>query len=102
MITREDFVSGKNTFHEYYGQFVTEAIKRDVLSKISMEELLKSTDPHLNDIALKRWEKIPAYVNYAAIRATGDVNAQTISNFICVVKTAAKQLIESHHENNKK
>ena len=102
MITREDFVSGKNTFHEYYSQFVTEAIKRAVLRQITMEKLLESTDPDLNDIALKRWEVIPANVNYAAIRAAGDVNAQTISNFICVVKTAAKQLIESHHENNKK
>lgn len=99
MITREDFLSDKNTFHEYYGQFVTEAIKRAVLSKITMEELLESTDPHLNDIALKRWEDLPANVNYAAIRTAGDVNANTISNFICVVKTAARQLIESHHKN---
>jgi hypothetical protein len=92
--TRADYMEKRCTHREYYAQFVTEGIRQQVLSAIGKETLLRSTDPHLNDIPLAKWDSIHQRFDAIATRFSADgdnsMNAGT-----CIVKEAARQIIES-------
>lgn len=76
---------------KYYGQLVTEGIKRVVKTAIGMERLLASTDPHLNDIPLKKWDDL--YLpNIPSMKPLGDY--LTLAGKVCIAKEATRQLIE--------
>lgn len=89
--TRKQYMNGECTFREYYSQFVNEAVKSQVLLTIGKEALLKSKDGHLNDIPLKKWDRIrPHTLN--RLHEAGD--SPTLAGAVCIVKEAARQIIE--------
>lgn len=104
MITRKEYMENSSELHhDYYAQFVTEATKQFVLSHIGIDRLLASTDDHLNDIEVPRyeggiywlWGRAP--VNVALAKQAGECVANpTPSCCTCVGKAAAKILIEEH------
>lgn len=57
-LLRKDYITGKITHDEYYGQFVTESAKHHVRYCIGIETLKASKDPHLNDIPLEKWDRL--------------------------------------------
>lgn len=95
---------------EYYSQFVTEGVKYSVLSQFTIEELVeqwKLGNAHLNSgvdyptskLSLDRWDCVSrGYLSYIARKAKefGDTCGGSMSDGTCVVKEAAKQLIESY------
>jgi hypothetical protein len=94
MKSRQEYMDGKVTHQEYYGQFVTESIKRVVESKIGVDQIKKSHDEHLNDITLKRWDLMAPYINAEAeakLRVCGDF--PSLSSGVCIGKAAARMLI---------
>lgn len=97
MISRQDYIDGKFTHREYYGQFVNDTIKARLLNYISKNQLLESKDPHFNDIPLWMWDRIDN--NYLgltqAMRIAGDYI--TKAGFVCIFKEAARQIVESEH-----
>jgi hypothetical protein len=66
---------------------------------IGKARLLASTDEHLNDIPLKRWDNLPGII-------TGEVDTKmragkdspSAAGKVCIAKEAARQIIED--ENN--
>ena len=58
MITRADYMSGKNTHDEYYGQFVSNDMKAMIIDKIGYDAIVNSTCPYFNDIKLDVWDSI--------------------------------------------
>jgi len=76
---------------EYYQQFVTPEINRIVKDRIGMEAILKSSDAHLNDIALKKWD-VAAMAAMQWLRDPMHKAGDTLSlaGAVCVLKQAAK------------
>lgn len=91
LLSTEHREKARELHQKYYGQLVTEGIKRTVKKEFGMERLLASTDPHLNDIPLKRWDDL--YLpNIPSMKPLGDY--LTLAGKVCIAKEAARQLIE--------
>lgn len=89
--SRKDYLDGKCTHREYYAQFVNDRTRGVVAQSITMSQLLASTDEHLNDIPLGRWDALPHYVA-GDMKAAGDWLSP--AGWVCIAKEAAQQLIE--------
>lgn len=102
-MTRAEYIDGYHggeegakLHREYYGQFVTDRVKRCVLQTIGQADLVASKDEHMNDIPLKRWDAVMPLVHAdiaAKMRLLGDY--PTPAGTVCIVKEAAKQILES-------
>lgn len=85
-MTRDEYLnqaSSTAAHRAYYAQYVGEQVKL-LVARVFGGELYKSKDPHLNDLELRRWD---------ALKANGDY--LTLGTGVCVLKEAARQLIES-------
>lgn len=80
---------------EYYSQFVTPKVKQLVLRRIGRKELLRSTDPHLNDIELDRWDRLVCQIDGAAVTLLHEAgDSLSLGAGVCMLKEAARQIIE--------
>lgn len=85
MIQRKDYLDQKVTHAEYYSQFVTEDIKRNVVRKFGKTILLNSymTDRHLNNIPLKQWDTLTVPFGTAdKLKQAGDYLTQAALHVI--------------------
>lgn len=102
MYTRKQRIMDECTHREYWGQYVTESIKEAVASAMTLDRLVASTDPHLNDIGLRRWDNLSwltdTHVMREVLAERGD--GWSWSTNTCILKEAARQLIEEHQTNN--
>lgn len=81
---------------QYYAQFVTESIRQSVLRRFGREALLASNDPHLNDIPLARWDALAnALSPYEQPDYPEGKRFWSLGSAVCILKEAARQLIES-------
>ena len=97
LIPRKYYTSGKASHREYYGQFVTESSISWVSSVIGIDRLLKSTDPHLNDISLQTWDRFYFMLNGSIGRklcAANNSTGYSLSDAVCIAKESARQLME--------
>lgn len=103
MITRKEYLAleyvddatAMARHREYYSQFVTPKVKQLVLRYIGRERLLRSTDPHLNDIKLPEWDWLVPHIDGVAVtllREAGDF--LSLGTGVCILKEAARQIIE--------
>lgn len=107
--TRKQYIINKECdHHTYWSQFVTEGVKELVLQQIPKEELMASVDPHFNDIPLERWDRMHAWVPQHVQQAISESNASmyppgtpggySLSDMVCLLKEAARQIVESEAE----
>ena len=91
MITRKQYMSGDYSHAEYYGQFVNENIKDNIVRRIGLDAIRNSTDKHMNDIALKKWDcvGIPSHTVSQLIEC-GD--NYSLAGAVCINKAAARQI----------
>ncbi len=92
--TRADYLANKCTYRQYYAQFVTEDMKLRLLAHIGGDNLLRSTDEHLNDIPLRTWDLFIAGPLAIPMKAVGDYMTQ--AGNVCIAKEAARQIIEEN------
>jgi len=62
MKTRQQYLAGEISHHDYYSQFITDEMIEQVKQNIGIERLMASTDEHLNDIPLKEWDALSGTV----------------------------------------
>ena len=102
MITRKEYMKNSSELHhEYYLQFATPASFEFVKSKIGIDLLKKSKDPHLNDI-IKRsscgdwiWDYTP--INLEKARQLGETGFNSLpspSTCTCTGKAVARVLLD--------
>ena len=95
VITRKRYLSESGLFHAYFLQFGTALSRNAMCGAFSPEELLASTDEHLNDLALARWDdlarKCYPLFDHDAIRAAGEI--YSLSTAVCTLKAQAKEQI---------
>lgn len=98
MISREQYLdqcSIDQSIHQrYYAQFVDDCVKQLVSDSIGMKTLLKSGVWPFNDIPLKIWDRlsngIPSRIAFR-LEKCGDAASQ--STYVCILKEAARQLL---------
>lgn len=70
-MTAREYMAGdgldSKRFQDYKAQFVTEAVIRAVVNGIGIAALARSTDPHLNDIPLAKWDRLGLAGDAAAL-----------------------------------
>jgi hypothetical protein len=96
MFTRQEYLKSKdpNAHRTYYGQFVNPNTIARVVNAIGKERLLKSTNPHFNDIPLAKWDLlVPALPGSGGFTKAGDF--YTLRGGVCLAKEAARQFVES-------
>jgi len=98
MITRKDYLEGRATHSEYYGQFV--AASHFALLNQFHEKIKNSTEKYFNDIPLSFWDWLalpaPTYTE-RKMKEAGDY--VTRAGAVCVIKEAARQLKEKLTQN---
>lgn len=93
--TRKDYLNKLCTHREYYAQFVTPGTLSLVLAGIGLKRLLAAKDEHLNDIPMSLWDRlVPRCPGSGKFRDAGDF--YTKSGGVCLLKEAARQLIETY------
>jgi hypothetical protein len=101
MYTRKDYMDHKVTHEQYHAQFVTDEVRRIVSTRIGLDRIRASTDPHFNDIPLVEWDAIIGFddrgpsIKYpfgasAKLKAAGDIISA--ASLISILKEAARQL----------
>ena len=103
MYTRKQYLNNKCTFEEYYSQLVSESTKKTVLNYFSKEELEKmyKKDNHFNSVSLDIWDNIGAIANRRENLSSKFKELDdycTLAGLVCVVKTAARQIINKNLE----
>lgn len=106
--TRQQYLDGTVGHREYYAQFLDEQTERELLSVISLKEIKASTDEHMNDIKLRRWDSISGSVfgrhgqivaaptiRPSLYRKLKEVGEQVSpATMVCIYKEQARQLKE--------
>jgi hypothetical protein len=90
MFTRKDYMNNICTHEEFYAQFINSSVKSYVEDVIGLNQILKSTDEHLNDIPLVLWDRAHGILDNKTLKSANC--CQSFSNTVCTLKTYAKQL----------
>lgn len=107
MFTRQDYMEKRCSHREYYSQFVNRSVLYSVETFIGRDTLLSSTDEHLNDIPLARWDQLTGYTGFSNWKWLLPTNNKRIkeagewltsATAVCIAKEAARQIIEKHKE----
>lgn len=100
MKTRQDYLNKQCSHSEYYAQFVTPSILGAVRSRFG-DRLFNSKDPNLNYIPLKEWDGLDYAVKATFVgsrmKEAGDY--LTPAGIVCILKEAARQIIEANTVN---
>lgn len=109
--TREQYLAGDCSHREYWAQFVTPSMKAMVLNNIGLARLQRSKDKYFSDVTtladwdcmrnatfhmlnMVKWREIQ-YPEYAGLTSVG----WSLSDNVCLLKEAARQLVEEHQAN---
>lgn len=87
---RQDYLDGAITFQEYYLWLAREIHITAKSCPVTLEEIKKSKDPHLNDIPLGLWDKQDSLVRAAAGRA--GLKVWSLSDTVCLLKALAHEV----------
>ena len=91
LLTRKEYMDGDVTHDQYYNQFVTQDIMDTILVSIGVHSILESTDPHFNDIDLKRWDRCAVLLEDKVKWPKDD--GPSLAGLVCVAKAGAKEFI---------
>lgn len=96
MITRQDYLEGRATHEQYYGEICADYYPHfDIPFVESVALALERGDEHLNSIPLVRWDArcprpVPAALA-AKFRERGDY--ATAAGLVCVMKFCARRAV---------
>ena len=93
MFTRKQRLANECTHREYFAQFVTDGTRTAVLNSIGLSALKGSTDLHLNDIPLQRWDNTSFYIQSGSMEKAGDWLSP--AGKVCILKEAARQILDA-------
>lgn len=102
--SRNDYMDVKCTHREYYSQFVDKNVKSLVLSMFNVNQLVNHFNSEIGKqgyIDLKQWDKLAGgYDTKLKINMLiKAVDYVSLAAAICILKEAAKQIVESHNNN---
>ncbi len=90
MYTRKQYMDGVCTHEQYYAQFVNNDTKTLVIENIGLKAIQESKDEHMNDIPLKKWDRLTGYLDTSLFTKYGD--CFSIAGGVCILKASAREL----------
>ncbi len=93
--SRAEYLEGRCTHREYYGQFVTEEVKREVARSIGIDKLKASRDQHFNDVPLSHWDNLSHSNKSLLSIPENGTRFYSLCGGVCILKEAARQLVEA-------
>lgn len=104
MHRNEYMQDSKNLHHEYYSQFVTNALVIVVVSNFSKDELcqlkfeLENGNTHLSlvsGISLEKWDRINVFpfVDLQFLKECGEITSQATN--VCIAKATMRKYLSS-------
>lgn len=98
IITYKQYVrNSEGLFHRFFLQFVTKKLENIVVQRIGKDVILNSSDKHMNDIPLSRWDglfdAVEKSMNWPVWRMAHAPNPRSLSLSlaVCIAKAAAKE-----------
>ena len=91
MFARKDYMNGVVSHHDYYMQFVTPELTARVVNFIGAKNILASSDQHMNDIPLHRWDTLSRFIIISAKKIKEAEEITTLCTLVCIAKAAAKE-----------
>lgn len=94
MLTQQDVLDRRCTWSDYCKQWVTSRTKELVSQMIGLKSILASTDPHMNDIDLYRWDRVGHILmqNFSGIHDASHRPYLSLSTMVSIAKESAKEL----------
>ena len=109
-MTREEYMAGNSKacdegrshewLHEYYRQYITDYLRDEVLLAIGCSNILNSTDPHLNDIPLSKWDSLFTQLHWPTQKLKANGDSHSLMSAVCIAKTIAYDYREAHKNAN--
>lgn len=96
-ITRAQYLNKEATHREYYSQFVTGSVKKQLKSTLKRSSLESGKDKHFNNIPLHFWDNFLPVVPFEIskkMQECGDF--ATLAGVVCILKEAAMQIVEEY------
>ena len=94
MLTRKEYLDGKCTLEEYYGEIGEESgISYANASDLERYKKAYKEDVHFNNIPLSEWDMRASNVSREAFEKRGDF--WSIAGGVCVHKTMARKAVEN-------
>lgn len=94
MITKADYMTGKATHSEYYGDVIeTMGGAKSISLPVSLDvvqKALASSDKHLNSIPLARWDAAVPKLRNAKLALGQRGDYLTLGTGVCILKEAAR------------
>jgi hypothetical protein len=102
MYTRKQYMNRECDHQTYYAQFVTESHRRLVDNVFKVERLASYKDQvYFNDAANQRWDNLAGichqYTDRSKLKQAGE--GWSLTTNICILKEAARQLVEAYWAN---
>jgi hypothetical protein len=96
MFTHTDEINKVCTHREYFGQFVSPAVKQIVKNHIGEKAIKESKDEHFNDIELSKWDRLypSIMVHCLGKLKLADSCGGSLADAVCIAKEAARQIKE--------
>jgi len=82
----KQLTDGQRTHRKHFAQFVTQQTIDNVVRAIGAKKIISSTDFYLNDIPLKKWDRLAPMLMRKGF---------SLSDCVCTAKEAARQYIEN-------
>jgi len=99
MWTRKQYVNGECSHRTYYAQFVNPAVVAMVKRAFTVERLVRCSDQdYFNTIPLHRWDSMAMAAQAQSKQLRKDTGeGLSLTTGVCILKEAARQLVETHH-----
>lgn len=93
IFTRSEYMAGKISHKDYYDQFVTDQMVKEIGQAIGIARIKNSKHSSFNDIPLHRWDRLSPMI----ISMSSDIHKQTgeiasLGASVCIAKAAARRI----------
>ncbi len=91
-IHRNEYMDGKVSHDEYYGQYLTPEIINLVRNYVTATRIERSADQHFNDIPLRKWDSLEPSLRKLVSGLKENGEAWSLSTSVCIAKAAARAI----------
>jgi hypothetical protein len=93
MFTRKDYMDGRVTHEQYYGQYVTPGLVKLVVDRFGLDRLCACpAGDHFNSIPLSSWDMLTRWIGVKWAPDDGD----SLAGRVCILKAAARAAVAGH------
>jgi|TARA_B100001094_G_scaffold17444_1_gene15012 hypothetical protein len=93
--SRSEYLDGQVEHQKYYAQMLNTDIIKAVVSSVGVDKILNSTDEHMNDIPLGKWDQATRKFH---INKWPEGDSPSQAGRVCVAKAGAKEFLRIYQD----